>query len=224
MSKAIIDEQSLIDIANAIRSKNGEPSTTTYTPSEMVDAIENIPSDGIGIIRQCEWIENSSKSYIRTNIIPQANDVLTVDFQLSSVTGNPVFAGCSNTEGGTTNRFLVGQQGSGEGYHYQAADKTWRNTTEVADTDRHTIVFDSSGEILLDNVSILTFTPNFGTLNYPLGIFTKWWNSASTATGSYMQGKIFGVTLTRSNSVILNLVPAYHILQLLITALLHHSC
>lgn len=40
MAKAIIDEQSLTDIADAIRAKNG--STDTYTPAEMATAIAAI--------------------------------------------------------------------------------------------------------------------------------------------------------------------------------------
>ncbi len=42
MSKAIIDEQYLTDIADAIRAKNG--SADTYTPSEMATAIEDLPT------------------------------------------------------------------------------------------------------------------------------------------------------------------------------------
>lgn len=42
MAKAIIDEQSLTDIADAIRAKNG--SADTYTPSEMATAIGDLPS------------------------------------------------------------------------------------------------------------------------------------------------------------------------------------
>lgn len=42
MSKAIIDEQNLTDIADAIRTKNG--SADTYTPSEMATAITDLPT------------------------------------------------------------------------------------------------------------------------------------------------------------------------------------
>lgn len=42
MAKAIIDEQNLTDIADAIRAKNG--SADTYTPSEMATAIGNLPT------------------------------------------------------------------------------------------------------------------------------------------------------------------------------------
>jgi len=42
MAKAIIDEQNLTDIADAIRAKNG--SADTYTPSEMATAITDLPN------------------------------------------------------------------------------------------------------------------------------------------------------------------------------------
>lgn len=42
MAKAIIDEQNLTDIADAIRAKNG--SADTYTPSEMATAITDLPT------------------------------------------------------------------------------------------------------------------------------------------------------------------------------------
>lgn len=44
MAKGIINDTNLIDIANAIRTKNG--SATKYKPSEMATAIENITGGG----------------------------------------------------------------------------------------------------------------------------------------------------------------------------------
>lgn len=45
MANVFVDETSLQDIADAIRSKNG--TQNTYKPSQMADAITNIPSGGI---------------------------------------------------------------------------------------------------------------------------------------------------------------------------------
>lgn len=44
MASVIINEENLTNIANAIRNKNG--STTTYKPSEMAEAINNIVGSG----------------------------------------------------------------------------------------------------------------------------------------------------------------------------------
>lgn len=46
MSRVLISEESLTNIANAIRAKNGE--STTYKPSEMAAAIEAIEAGGGG--------------------------------------------------------------------------------------------------------------------------------------------------------------------------------
>lgn len=45
MSRALITEGYLTDIADAIRAKNG--SSDTYTPAQMATAIESIPTGGI---------------------------------------------------------------------------------------------------------------------------------------------------------------------------------
>ena len=47
MSKVLVSEENLINIANAIREKNGE--TTTYKPNEMASAIQNISSGELTI-------------------------------------------------------------------------------------------------------------------------------------------------------------------------------
>ena len=47
MSRVLISEESLTNIANAIRAKNGE--STTYKPGEMASAIEAIESGGGGV-------------------------------------------------------------------------------------------------------------------------------------------------------------------------------
>lgn len=44
MPKVLVNDENLTNIANAIREKNGE--TTTYKPSEMASAIQNISSGG----------------------------------------------------------------------------------------------------------------------------------------------------------------------------------
>ncbi len=59
MAKVLVNEESLTNIANAIREKNSE--TTTYKPSEMAEAIQNISSGGAtpekGIVIN-EWDSN----------------------------------------------------------------------------------------------------------------------------------------------------------------------
>ena len=68
MSKVYLEDTNLTNIANAIRSKNGE--TTTYKPSEMATAIENLPSGGTseeindGLIFSYPFTTKPSDQYI----------------------------------------------------------------------------------------------------------------------------------------------------------------
>lgn len=57
MANAIVEEQCLVDIANAIRTKNG--TTDTYKPSEMANAISNIQT-GIEPSGELEITENGT--------------------------------------------------------------------------------------------------------------------------------------------------------------------
>ena len=67
MSKVYLEDSNLTNIANAIRSKNGE--TTTYKPSEMATAIENIPSSGEEYIYDYLYFTYPFSSKISTNKI-----------------------------------------------------------------------------------------------------------------------------------------------------------
>ena len=65
MGKVIISEENLTNIANAIRAKNGE--TTTYKPSEMAAAIENLNgsfSDNVNISLQATGGSSSAPIYV----------------------------------------------------------------------------------------------------------------------------------------------------------------
>ena len=65
MSKVLITEQYLNDIANAIRNKNNTAST--YTPSQMATAIANIPSgSGTNINNQDKTVTPSATQQIIT--------------------------------------------------------------------------------------------------------------------------------------------------------------
>lgn len=50
MSKVLVSEENLTNIANAIREKNGE--TTTYKPNEMATAIQEISGGGFRTSRE----------------------------------------------------------------------------------------------------------------------------------------------------------------------------
>ena len=65
MSKVLVTEQYLTDIANAIRTKNNLQ--TTYKPNEMATAIQNLPSGGgVNINNQDKIVTPSATQQIIT--------------------------------------------------------------------------------------------------------------------------------------------------------------
>lgn len=78
MTRVLVNEASLQDIAEAIRYKYGD--LTTYTPSEMGDAIRNIPSEGGGAVLIEKTISENG-TYIASN--DNANGYSTVVVNVS---------------------------------------------------------------------------------------------------------------------------------------------
>lgn len=65
MANVLVEESSLVAIANAIRTKNG--STTSYKPSEMAGAIDSIETGGVDLLEK-----------VLTNTLTEySNDTLT---------------------------------------------------------------------------------------------------------------------------------------------------
>lgn len=80
MSLVTIDDSYFTDIANAIRSKNGE--TTTYKPNEMAAAISAISSGGGNITQWGKMFFSSSVSQINLSSI--VSDYSKIDFMFFS--------------------------------------------------------------------------------------------------------------------------------------------
>lgn len=108
MSRVLISEESLTNIANAIRAKNGE--STTYKPSEMATAINAIEAGG-GIETCTVTISPGFKMYCNFySATCYENDAFVVaeggDLSGSSITStitiNNVVVGSTLTVGGST--------------------------------------------------------------------------------------------------------------------------
>lgn len=89
MAQVLVNESSIEDIADAIRAKNG--SSDTYLPSEMGDAIRNIPAGGGGVT----GVKGNAESSYRTgnvNLAPADIGAKAVQSAVSnpSASGNAI--------------------------------------------------------------------------------------------------------------------------------------
>ena len=84
MSKVLVSEENLTNIANAIREKNGE--TTTYKPGDMATAIQNISSGGDPELEAS--FMSSIDSTLGANVTKLPSGITSI--------GNGAFRGCSS--------------------------------------------------------------------------------------------------------------------------------
>ena len=97
MSKVLVTDTNLTNIANAIRSKNG--TSNTYTPAEMSIAINNIPSESSNITSQTWDIENAFIKFYMKNSARYVDGDYSKSILPAILTGLPVKTAVTN---GTT--------------------------------------------------------------------------------------------------------------------------
>lgn len=102
MSTVVINEQYLTDIANAIRTKNGE--STTYKPRELADAlsravnINNISTDDYLERKSIPSLANNIVTTIGINAFAHYTSLQSVNFPSVTDTDINAFVGCTSLE------------------------------------------------------------------------------------------------------------------------------
>lgn len=99
MSKVLVEEGNLTNIANAIRAKGN--TTSVYKPGEMAAAISNLPSGGGSSDNEDGLLENTLVNYenttatmIRDAFFRDSDTLATVSFTNVSNVGNVAFMNC----------------------------------------------------------------------------------------------------------------------------------
>ena len=155
MSNVLVDENSLVAIANSIRNKNG--ATTTYKPSEMATAIDSlIVSPLPANYKELEYIKATAGNLINTGIIP-SNHYVNIKFDFEEyLVDEHVFgtAGSDTQSGGYVyhftsynNKYFYGTGGTS-----QNIEKSFGSWT----TGAHTLIYNqgTNFEIIFDGALV----------------------------------------------------------------------
>lgn len=200
--KYTIERDTLIAIANAIRSKTG--STATMTPEEMVTAIESISGDSS--ITEVEYIRSNGTQYIDTGVIPTNKTAIEIDFVCGSAAGNQALFGSgqhfccslSSTGGGILWNYPKNSIESNV-----TADANGR-TFAAFTTTRNVLKLDK-GVIYRDGVECYTFPQSTFTGTYNIGLFCQIRASVIDYKGSIC---MYGCKIWEDGVLIREFVPA----------------
>lgn len=161
MALAVIQEQNLTDIADAIRSKNG--TSDTYMPSQMASAIQNIPTGG--------GVDHGGKYLVQ--VIDYDGAILKQDHLNSGAT-------FELPDAPTNHSRLIFQE-------WSSADTITNNTVTVGNSDIliGAIYTTASGlsefDISLTKITGLSVTFNMGSTS---GITVDWGDGTITSDGT----------------------------------------
>lgn len=155
-----------------------------------------------------EYIENTSKAYIQTDIIPNAQTGLKTKAYFTD-TRDVYFVGLRN-DGGYT-RWGIGHNGAGFYYGYGK----YQDTNRLVDTkgefylnyknDKKFITIDlDDSSTLTSNLPNLSFTPKFG-----IRIF----GGAGSGSGAdtIVKSRIYYLQITQGSEIIRDFIPMYQI-------------
>lgn len=94
MSKVLVSESNLQDIANSIRAKKGEASTVKYTPGEMSVGINGIPTGGSKVVLpngtrfRTSYVSNFD--FLQDVDLSQITDASSMFYQCTYITTIPL--------------------------------------------------------------------------------------------------------------------------------------
>ena len=133
----LIDDNSLSAIANSIRARNG--TQNTYKPSEMANAIDNLPSgDSLNVYAQSTeptekdgiWIKTTTSKYNYTGV--EIVDEITTEGTYTRLTYIPYqFYNGSAVAIGTDVYLFGGTSGKTTAYKYDTLTDTYTKLTDI---------------------------------------------------------------------------------------------
>lgn len=198
MAIVTIDDTNLVNIANAIRSKNG--TNNTYKPSEMASAIENIETGGGGEqpeYTRVEYIQFTGEQTVDTGIICNQNTKLKVVFTREKSAQHYLFGVASTDNTASVTAYLGGSWRFGN-----------KSTTKTLTTNEDMVysgVLDNSQMTITSSKTTISGVNDFETIGSLLLGTCR--SSSGALSSPQFIGKIYLFEMWQGEEQVLKLIP-----------------
>ena len=152
---------------------------------------------------------NVSGPYIDTNLIPNQNTRVVLDYQpiVNGQYNRRIFgSGEYNTVGYVYNMESYVGQSSCYYYYKYGNNSSWYTTNVHPDLNRHTVDFNNNGRILFDGTSIATLESTTFTCTFNLGLFRSIFNNYTSMPINFL-GRVYSCQVYDNSTLIRDLVP-----------------
>ena len=155
--------------------------------------------------QQIEYIQSTGEQYIETNIIPNQDSTLEVDYQFLQFTQSAASIG-GTRESSSLNGFGIGYRSSQMVLAQYGGSQTSNINMPKEDTQRHVEKLSKNqfyrDGILLETLPSSTFT-GYATIN----LFR--WNSALAGDAACVYTKVYGCKIYNGDTIVRNFIPCY---------------
>ena len=179
----------------------------TLTNAEYVQALElsNIILGTDLPYTALEYIESTGTQWINTNVMPNENTKLDIDFSFTENTTNGHTQVFGSRENWQSKGFYFGVQSDtlGNGWWGQFNSSNTGALSAASDRNRHTVSF--SKNVYLDNTLVKTFTGGLTPYTY-IALFGSFEGNTTAASCSCQ--KLYSCKIYSGESLLKDLVPA----------------
>lgn len=158
-----------------------------------------------------EYIESTGNQYIKTNYVPQNNDILEIDLQF---TGNVSFGnfGVNGCYLGNpiTNRFSIGYY---KGKFQYGVSLNAVDTNLNADNNRHKFVIDTLNKLFIVDEVIISNISSIDVAQQNFGLFNRINELGNADTAGFTSEKLYSAKIIRDNNIIFDFVPCYNTIE-----------
>lgn len=152
---------------------------------------------------ELEYIESTGEQYIDTEVTPNQDTGVSIDFQMSVISGWKSIYGARKTNA-NVDSYQLWHTGTAFGFYYASKNTTWSGLNGTA---RHSIVANKNTAVANGTASVSLAYSAF-TTNYPMFLFAANTAGSVESTGDNVAMKLYSCQIYDNGTLVRDFVPA----------------